>query len=377
MPRTSNTIIRRPDGRYEARAMFGEMGRRRRRSFMGATPDEARRKLTAALSQQDAGQVPPPERESVAAYLRAWLAAKQPSLRAESYRRYREACDLHLVPQLGRVRLAKLTATQVEAAYAAIRAKGLSGTSLQLIHGVLRKALQDAMRRGEVLRNVATLVDTPKRSTPEMRVLNADEAHRLMDAARGDALEALYVLALTTGLRLGELQALRWQYVDLERRRLVVAATYQGNAAGQPVFAAPKTDKSRRTVVLPDVAIDALRRHRAAQLEHRLFVGSLWRDHDVVFASALGAALDGNNFRRRSFAPLLQRAELPPMRFHTLRHSAATLLMAAGVPVKVASEMLGHSDISTTLRVYSHVLEPMQDAAAAAMDDMFGEREAK
>lgn len=179
------------------------------------------------------------------------------------------------------------------------------------------------------------------------------------------------MLALTTGFRLGELQALRWQYIDLERRRLVVTATYQGNDNGEPVLAAPKTAKSRRTVLLPIVSVDALRRHRALQLESRLLAGGLYQDRDLVFAAALGGALDGNNLRTRSFARLLRRADLEPMRFHTLRHSAATLLMSADVPAKVASEMLGHSDITTTLRVYSHVLEPMQDAAADAMDQIF------
>jgi integrase len=124
-------------------------------------------------------------------------------------------------------------------------------------------------------------------------------------------------------------------------------------------------------VVLPEMAAEVLRRHRSVQVEHRLRVGKRYQDLDLVFATAFGRPLDGNNLRTRSFARLLARAELEPMRFHALRHSAATLLMSAGVPVKVASEMLGHSDIATTLRVYSHVLEPMQDAAADAMDPLF------
>jgi len=374
MPRASNTIIHRPDGRYEARAMFGDVGQRQRRSFFGATADDARRKLTRAQSQQDSGQAPPPERATVAAYLRAWLKVKEPALRPESFRRYREAVELHLVPTIGKMRLARLTATQVEGAYAAIRAKGLSGTSVQLVHGVLRKALHDAERRGEVARNVATLVDAPRRSTREMRPLTAAEAVRLLDAARGDELEAFYSVALTTGLRLGELQALRWREVDLDRRRLRVTATLAGVSQGVPVLAPPKTQRSRREVHLSDVASDALRQHRSRQLEQRLAIGPIWEDHDLVFANGRGRPLDANNIRTRSFTRLLARAGLPPMRFHALRHAAASLLLAQGVNVKVIAEVLGHADVTVTLRVYAHLMPSAQQEAAAAMDQLFAGR---
>jgi integrase len=154
-------------------------------------------------------------------------------------------------------------------------------------------------------------------------------------------------------------------------------ATLQRGADNKMVLAAPKTPRSRRSVVLSDLAVDALQRHRTRQLEGRLKVGQLYQDNDLLFATPFGKPLSAQSLRLHSFANLLRRADLPPMRFHNLRHSAATLLMASGVPVKVASEMLGHADISTTLRTYSHVLEPMQDAAADAMDKMFGKEAAQ
>ncbi len=199
-----------------------------------------------------------------------------------------------------------------------------------------------------------------------------EEAGRLLAAAAGDPLEAFYALALTAGLRLGELQALRWRQVDLDGRRLQVIATYQGTIDGEPVFAELKTARSRRNVHLSELAVDALRRQRARQNEQRLQVGAVWQDHGLVFTSALGRPLDGNNLRTRSFSRLLERAGLPPMRFHSLRHGAATLLMADGVPVKAISELLGHSDVTTTLRLYAHVLETTQQAAADSMDRRFG-----
>src|SRR5688572_26919300 len=196
--------------------------------------------------------------------------ATRSDLRPESLRRYRDATHVHLVPALGRIPRAKLTPLHLQAAYVEFRAKGLSGTTLQLIHGVPHAALADAVRWGLVARNVAGLVTAPRPSTPEMQTLGPKEATRLLLATRGDPLEALYVLALTAGLRLGELQALKSQAVALTRARLHAVATYQGLVDGQPVFAQPKSDGSRRSVHLSGLAVTALRAHHARQRGQRL-----------------------------------------------------------------------------------------------------------
>lgn len=353
---------------------YDAKGRRQRRTFYGRTRGEVTEKLKAAQRRVDDGLPLVDEHLTVAAFLARWLEGKRHDLRAESHRRYADYIRLYLAPELGRIKLAKLTAADVQAAYARIRDRGLSGTTVQLAHGVLHKALDDAARWDLVIRNVTGLIDTPRRTTPEMRSLTPAEAMRLFEAAHGDPLEAFYMLAVTAGLRLGELQALRWHDIDLDARHLTVSTTFQGFANGEPVLSEPKTQRSRRTVVLSVLAIDALRAHRTRQLEQRLGVGPLWEDRGFVFANSLGKPLDGNNLRERSFRRLLERAGLPPMRFHDLRHSAATLLMAEGVPVKAISEMLGHADITTTLRVYTHVLPTMHAQAAAAMDRLFGAR---
>ena len=366
------SIRLRADGRWEATLTLAPVGgRRRRKSYFGKTRADAARKLTTALKSHADNLPLPSERLTVKAYLQQWLEAKRPSLRPESFRRYREMCQLHIIPEIGRKPLVRLTPGDVQALYARIREKGLSGTSLSLLHGVLHKALDDAAKWNLVARNISDLVDAPKRSTPEMRTLTPEEAARLLDAASGDPLEAFYVLGVTCGLRLGELQALRWQGIDLARGRLLVTATLQGVENGKPILAEPKTVKSKREVYLSEMAVRALKAHRARQLEQRLIVGGLWQDHGLVFTNAFGMPLDGNNMRRRSFARLLERADLPPMRFHSLRHAAATILMAEGVNVKVISEMLGHADITTTLRIYSHVLPSMQEQAASTWDRLF------
>jgi len=190
----------------------------------------------------------------------------------------------------------------------------------------------------------------------------------LFEAAKGDRLEALYVLAITTGLRQGELLGLKWDDVDLGAGTLQVRRTLT-TAKGGPVLSTPKTKGSRRTVKLSQMALEALRSHLARQLEEIDRVGSLWRENGLIFASEMGKPLDRRDITTHRFKPLLKRAELPQIRFHDLRHTCATLLLAKNVNPKIVSEMLGHASIAITLDSYSHILPNMQDSAAKAMED--------
>jgi integrase len=239
------------------------------------------------------------------------------------------------------------------------------------LHAVLHGALDDAARWGLVARNVADLVAPPRAARKGMITLSPDQARALLDTTRGDRLEALYVLALTTGMRQGELLALRWRDVDLDRHTLHVTGSLLTTPDGWKI-SDPKTDSSRRRITLTATAVDALRRHRSAQNEERLRLGGAWEDNDLVFANEVGRPIEVRNLMRRSFLPLLKQSGLPRIRFHDLRHTAATLLLGQGQHPKVVAEMLGHSRISTTLDLYSHVTPTMQREAADAMDAMLG-----
>jgi integrase len=231
---------------------------------------------------------------------------------------------------------------------------------------------EGALRLGLAQRNVSELVDPPRMRHHEMTTLSEQQARALIDATRSMRHEALYVVALATGMRLGELLALKRRDIDLERATLNVRATLQRTSEGL-ILAAPKTAHNRRTIALSRTAVAAFRQHRARQLEERLGKGEAWHDMDLVFANEIGRPLEAGNVLRRSFWPLLKRAELPHMRFHDLRHTAATLLLGRGINPKVVAEMLGHSHISITLGLYSHVTPHMQQQAAAAMDGALGE----
>ncbi len=359
------------DGRWQARVTL-EGGTRK--AFYGATRAEAAQKLTAALRDRDRGlPVGLDERQTVGQYLTAWLETVRPTIRPRTWQRYSELLMLHAAPSLGKVALTKLTAQQVQRLYSAKLAEGLSSTTVHHLHAVLHRALGQAERLGLVARNVCDLVDVPRMAERELHVLNPDQVRQLFTAAQGERLEALFVLAMTTGMREGELLALRWADVDLERGIVRVRATLQRTKEAGYLLAAPKTKQSRRQITLATRACDALRAHRIRQAEERLRLGAAWDGTlDLVFPNQTGHPMDAMNLTHRHFQPLLVRAGLPRLRFHDLRHTAATLLLGRGVNPKIVSEMLGHASIAITLDIYSHVLSDMQAQAAVEMDAALG-----
>lgn len=356
---------RKKDGLYEARITLTDGTRM---SIYGKSHDEVAAAMIKALDDRNKGfPVKVDGKQTVRTYLEGWLAAIQGNVRPKTHRGYSDYCRLHIIPTLGNVRMAKLTPQQLQTLYSKLLEKGLSPTTVHHIHATLHRAFEQAVRWGVVARNVADLVDPPRRGRREMRVLSPEQARALLEAAREDRLEALYVLAISSGLRQGELLGLRWADVDLDAARLHVRAIMQRTREGIGLRE-PKTASSRRQIALTGMAIAALRRHRTRQAEERLKAGPEWQDNDLVFPNGHGKPIEQTNLQRRSFKPLLEKAGLPDIRFHDLRHTAATLLLKQRVPAKVVSEMLGHSQVGVTLNIYSHVLPDMQEEAAAAME---------
>ncbi len=339
----------------------------KRKDFFGKTRAEVNEKLLAAMKNQRDGLPAVSERQTVRQFLTDWLETAKPSIRARTYTTYEGLIRLHAQPSIGKVVLSRLTPQHLQLLYSERLDKGLSPQSVRHLHAVLHRALEQAARWSLVHRNVADLVTPPRVQRHEMRTLDAEEARRLLEAARGDRFEALYVLALTTGMRLGELLALRWKDVDLDAGSLGVRGTLLRTKEGMTI-SEPKTAGSRRHVSVGITAIEALRRHRVNQTAERLLKGPAWKDNDLVFANEVGKPVEDTNLRRRSFEPLLTRAAVPRIRFHDLRHTAATLLLGQGIHPKIVSERLGHSRVSITLDLYSHVTPTMQQQAVDAME---------
>jgi integrase len=250
------------------------------------------------------------------------------------------------------------------------REEGLSGRTVQYLLFLLRKALQQAVNDGLLPHNVAKDVKVRQTQKDEERHLTPEQVKALLSAARGDRLVALYVLAISTGLRQGELLGLWWEDIDLDTGTLSVRRTLSLGQGG-PRFTEPKTAKSRRNIELTAQAIEALKDHRAAQDEEKARLGSLWEEYNLVFPSVTGTPLRRNNLVRRSFKPLLEKAGLPrTFRFHDLRHTAASILFSQRTHPKIVQELLGHATIAVTLDVYSHMIPGMSAQAARTMEDV-------
>lgn len=366
------TITRRQDGTWEAKVSLGyQIGtdgkpKRVRKSFYGKTRKDVSTKLTKALEDHRQGLPVAVERQTVGQFLDRWLAdVVKPSVRPKTYHSYAQLVRLHLIPALGHHQLATLAPQHVQRMMNDKLAAGLSPRTVQYLRAVLRRALGQALKWGLVARNVVTLTEPPRSVHHEMKFLVPTQARALLDAARGDRLEALYAVALALGLRQGESLGLRWSDVDFDAGTLTVRAALQ-RIDGTLRLVEPKTETSRRTLSLPSTVATALKAHRDRQAFEQAAFGARWVDTGLIFTTPKGTGIDGRNLTRR-FKALLQVAGLPDMRWHDLRHSCASLLLAQRVPYRVVMETLGHSQISLTMR-YSHLVPELRREAADSME---------
>jgi integrase len=351
----------------------GEDGRRRQANKGGfASKKEAAAALSQALTEADRGTFTEPSTLTLGVYLGTWLAGldRKPAT-MEAYRR---VVTRHLVPTLGGYKLQRLTAPHIKAAYRILLDdKGLSPTTVQLVHQVLSKALSDAVGDRLLPSNPASTVKAPARDTPEMKTWTREQVVRFLAYVELDRLVAMRRLFLTTGMRRGEVAALRWQDIDLDRAVLSVRQT--GNivdgvwTVGTPKGRKDAAPKSRRLSLDPGT-VERLRQHRTAQLQERLAWGGDWQDSGLVFVREDGSPLNpttiGHMLTRKA-----DKAKLPHIRVHDLRHTYATLALEAGVHPKVVSERLGHANTGITLNLYSHVTEGMDRAAADLVAGLF------
>jgi integrase len=364
------SIHKRNDGRWCGVVDLGwENGKRKRKYVYGETRRAVAEKMVAAQRAKDQGLPLPDERRTTGQYLEWWIAEVVPgTVKARTAEGYAGIVNRYLVPQLGTVRLTRLGPEHVQEMMRALEERGLSPRTRQYARAVLRRALGHAERWGIVVRNAAALVDSPKLPPPRTDdALDIADAKALLTAAHGDRLEALVTLALSVGLRKGEALGLKWDAVDLDAGFLRVAASLDRVRGKGLVLSEPKTARSRRAIPLPEACAEALRGHRFRQIGERLRAGDSWQDDGFVFTTPLGAPLDPRNVTRW-FHALAQRAGLGKWRFHALRHSAATLMLAQGVPLEVISRTLGHAGYAITADVYAHVGVELLRGGAEAMD---------
>lgn len=345
----------------------------RRKAYYGKTRAEVAKKLSDAIKAHGDGLPIPNDRQTFAQFVERWVSTVTPTLRPKTASNYAQLLSAHAVPLIGRIPLPKLQPSDLVRVYEQRRKDGAAPRSILHLHRVIFRCLRYAERWGDVARNIAALVDAPKVARSEMRCLTAEEARALLAVVQGDRLEAFLILALSTGMRSGELLGLTWRAVDFDRGTVAVLASLQPTPGGLALMET-KTNRSRRVIDVVPRVVACLRRHRAAQEMERRVAADAWEgDLDLVFTTATGTPLDGRDLIRKWFRPLLKRAGLPAIRIHDLRHSYASIALARGVHPKVVQEAMGHATIAVTLDLYSHVVPSLQREAAKEMGEaLFG-----
>lgn len=348
-----------------------EDGRRKqywKRGF--PTKDAAERHLSDVLTRYAQGTLVQPTKETLATYLRRWLPAIRATLRPSTWESYERNITSHVIPRIGHVYLQRLTPALLNTMYADLldhgRLDGRGGLSVKTtryIHTILHRALGDAVRWSVIARNMADQADPPRpRLKKEMKTWTAEELRTFLAFIRRDSLYPAFLLVATTGMRRGELLGLRWRDIDFEAARASIRQTVV-TVRHTVVFSEPKTARGRRSVAIDSATIAALREHRKRHLEERLAVGAVYEDLDLVFAREDGRPLHPESFVK-VFDRRVTKSRVPRIRFHDLRHTYATLSLAAGVHPKVVSERLGHGGIAITMDTYSHAIPALQEEAA-------------
>jgi integrase len=391
-----SSIFRDDAGRWHGFVSMGltDSGRRDRRHVSGKRRGDVVAKVRTLEAKRDAGISVAAGRLTVGQWLDHWLdnvAAKKVRLRTLDS--YRDTVRLHLKPGIGSHQLAKLQPEHVEALYTRMQlpwqhgckgglcgrlpsrcpdrngGPGLSSATVLRTHRILSRALKVAMQRGKVARNVCVLVDAPSAGSASAAIsgsLTAAEARKVLMAADGTHNAARWTVALALGLRQSEALGLAWSAVDLDRGTLRVQRGLHRVKGHGLVFEEPKSERSRRTLLLPWQLVESLRLQTKAQLEERLAAGTLWHDYGLVFCQPNGRPIDRRS-DSRAWKAMLRTAGVREVRLHDGRHTAATLLLERKVPPRVVMELLGHAQMRTTTDVYSHVLPALAEEAAEEM----------
>jgi integrase len=359
------SIFKRKDGLWVAQVTI--QGRHVGKYFK--TQYEARQWLQTTRSQIEQGLTFMGARTTLAEFLEEWLKGYQQSVRSKTYYQYTQIVRGHIVPAIGSIKLADLRPDQIQSFYNAKIQRGTRSRTVLLIHAVLHRGLNYALKWGLLGHNPAQAVTRPKFKRPEMKTLNDSQVRVLLSASKGTRDEALFWLAVSTGMRQGEILGLKWSDLDWGTKRLQIKRQLQRLKNEGMTFSEPKSAAGKRAIMISSTMVEKLREHLDHQQQERQIAGPNWQENDLIFPSIIGTPLDHRNLFR-DFKELLKKTGLPNIRFHDLRHTAASLMLLQGIHPKVVQERLGHSDISLTLNTYSHVLPSMQEEAAEKMDEL-------
>lgn len=383
------SIYQRKDKKWVAQMTVGRdptTGKPKKRYFYGKTRNEVATKLNEAINKCNKGILCEPSKLTLAEWLDTWLLEyKKTNLRETTLSSYDYLINTHIKPVIGGILIKDLRPVHLQQFYnekfqkGRIDGKGgLSSRTVRYIHIVIHEALEQARKNNIVPTNVSEATNLPKKQSKEMRVLTYEEQMQFLDSLEDDRLSFAFILALATGIRIGELLALKWENVDLDNKIIKIKLSLSRvknfdeniNTKTKLIFKEPKTKAGKRDIPIPDSVIKEFRKHKKRQNEEKLIAGQIYEDNDLVIATELGKPIDQRNLTRK-FKSICKRADLQDVNFHALRHTYATRLLEANEHPKVVQEILGHSSISVTLDTYSHVMPEVKKAAASKINNLF------
>jgi len=363
--RNEGSIYQRKNGTWRAQVVIDD----RRISHSAKTKSECQLWLRTTLGQLDQGWDYERGQITLEEYLQEWMDAHKAALRDHTIHRYEQIIRSHIVPNIGKIELMDLHLSRIERLYSKLIEEGIGIRTTREVHAILHKSLKKAERYGYILNNPANGAALPRYTHSEMKVLDENQVSRLLMAARNSVYGQLYHIAVVTGMRQGELFGLKWDDLKWNSGVIYVKRQVQRVPGQAWKFVEPKTKAGRRTITLGEGSLQILREHREKQLNRKLKAGDRWQEFSLIFPSSVGTPLTPSNLHR-DFHRVLALAVLSRIRFHDLRHTAASLMLNHGVPVIVVSKILGHAKPSTTMDIYGHLINEMQEEAARIMDEL-------
>lgn len=343
----------------------------KRLTFTGKTKREVQAWIHKTLDEIDNGLNFESTKTTLTVFMKEWLVSIEPALRYNTIQQYEQVTHQYILPVLGNYPIRDIKPEQIQRLYNDMVNKGYGLRTVQIVHSVIHRALVHGVRLGLLSRNPDDATTPPKPSRKEMRFLDENQVQQLMIVAKAqnDHFFTLYYLAIATGMRQGELLGLCWADIDWEKGELTICRQLTKKKGGGFELTTPKTKAGIRQISLGSNALEILQEHREAQQLDRQAAGVHWQDQGLVFTSSIGTPIDRSNMRW-FFKALLKDAGLPDIRFHDLRHTAASLMLNNGIPLMIVSRRLGHAQPSITLDVYGHLIPGKQQEAASLMDEL-------
>jgi integrase len=359
------SIYRRQNGTWSVQATL--QGHRLSCTFK--TQRECQEWLKKIRGQIDEGMTLSTTKIVLGDFLSSWLTSTKTSKGRSTWRHYEQLTRTYIVPSLGKIKVRDLRPEHIQAFYNRLFEHQVGVYTIRKIHIILHSALQQAVKTGMIERNPAGFVQPPKEPASEMAILNESQVSQLLIAAQGTRLEALIHLAVISGARQMELLGLKWSDLDWVKQTLKIERQLLKPNGEGVKFSSPKTRHGKRSITLGAKTIEILRKHYEQQQAKQRKAGEMWKEYGLIFTTRFGTPLSPRNLLR-DYKKLLHNAGLPPIRFHDLRHTAASILLNQGVPVIAVSRRLGHAKASITLDIYGHLIPTMQTEVAEMIDDL-------